>query len=284
MAEVVAPPGVAGTAITHVGPRRSSPFPELGELWHYRELLYFLTWRDVKVRYKQTLLGASWAVIQPFTMMIVFTIFLGRLAHVPSDGVPYPISTYAALVPWTLFSASLGGASDSLVKNSPLVSKVYFPRILLPVASAGSFVIDFLIAGALLGVMMVYYSIGPSWDALWIPLLTLLAMETALGIGIWFAALNAKYRDVRYLVPFLVQLWLFASPVAYPISLVPHHLRTLYGLNPMAGVIEGFRAGLLHTGTIPVHMVLVSAVTATLFVLGGLTYFEHTERRIADVI
>ncbi|HEY4346551.1 MAG TPA: ABC transporter permease, partial [Gaiellaceae bacterium] len=282
--DAVAPPAGSGPTITYVRPRKLAPFPDLAEIWHYRELLYFLTWRDVKVRYKQTVLGAAWSVIQPFTMMIVFTIFLSKLAHVPSSGVPYPISTYSALVPWTLFAASLAGASDSLVRNTPLVSKVYFPRLLLPVSSAGSFVIDFLIASTLLGAMMVWYSITPSWQALWIPFLSLLALMTALGVGIWFSALNAKYRDIRYLVPFLVQLWLFASPVAYPITLVPHHLRTLYGLNPMAGVVQGFRSSLLHAGPMPVHMILVSVATSVALLLGGLTYFHIAERKLADII
>ncbi len=271
-------------ARTHIRPAKGWRRLDLRELWAYRELLYFFVWRDVKVRYKQTVLGASWAVIQPLTMMVVFTVFLGKLAHIPTANVPYPLSTYVALVPWTLFAASLAGASDSLIRSSHLVAKVYFPRILLPISAAGSFLVDFLIASVMLGAMMGWYSVAPNWNALWLPFFLVLALVTAFGVGIWFAALNVRYRDVRYLVPFLTQLWLFASPVAYPTSIVPGNLRPLYGLNPMAGVIEGFRWGLLGTGDPPGLMTIASAAVALVVLAGGVFYFQRVERKFADVI
>lgn len=256
----------------------------LRELWEYRELLYFLVWRDVKVRYKQTVLGAAWAIIQPFMLMVVFALFLGKLAGVPSDGLPYPLFAYAALVPWTLFASSLAGASDSLVGSSNLITKVYFPRLILPVAAAGSFLLDFAIAFGLLVGMMVFYGVYPSIALAWLPLLTLFAVVAALAVGIWLAALNVRYRDVRYAVPFLTQLWLFATPVAYPSSIVPKTWQPLLGLNPMAGVVEGFRWALLGTGEVPGAIILVSAAVTLGLLLGGLAYFQRTERTFADVI
>ncbi|MFA5786441.1 MAG: ABC transporter permease [Actinomycetota bacterium] len=257
---------------------------DVRELWAYRELLFFLVWRDVKVRYKQTVFGAAWAILQPFMLMVVFSIFLGRLAHVPSEGLPYPIFAYSALVPWTLFAQSLSGASDSLVGSSNLITKVYFPRLILPMAAAGSFVIDFVIALGLLVGMMLYYGVHPSAAILWLPALTVLAMLTALSVGIWLGALNVRYRDVRYALPFLVQLWLFASPVAYSSSLVPKAWRGIYALNPMAGVVEGFRWALLGTKTRPGAMIAVSAAATLVIFVGGLAYFRRVERTFADVI
>lgn len=256
----------------------------LRALWEYRELLYFLVWRDIKVRYKQTALGASWALIQPFMMMVVFSIFLGRLADVPSDGKPYPLFVFAGLVPWMFFSQSLSGTSMSLVGNSHLVSKVYFPRIVLPIAAAGSFVVDLVLALGLLGAIMAYYGEAPSVWIVTLPLLTVLALMTALAVGTWLAALNVRYRDIRYTVPFLTQLWLFLSPVAYPASLVPEQWRFLYGLNPMAGVVEGFRWAIIGTESPPVSMLVVSTLGAALMLLGGLVYFRKVERTFADVI
>lgn len=256
----------------------------LKEIWRYRELLYFLVWRDVKVRYKQTLLGAAWAILQPLLLMVVFTIFLSRLAGVSSEGLPYPLFSFAALVPWTFFAQSLNGSSQSLVGNSHLITKVYFPRLIIPLAATGSFLIDFSIAFVVLIGMMVAYGIAPSLEVLWVLPLTALALLVSLAIGIWFAALNVRYRDVKYAVPFLIQLWLFATPVAYSANLVPERFQTLLGINPMAGVATGFRWALL--GTVPPDLGLMAAsvtVTAVTFV-GGLIYFQGTERSFADVI
>lgn len=266
--------------------RRSQAWLRLdfGDLWRHRELLYFIIWRDVKVRYQQTVLGASWAVLQPFLLMTVFSIFLGMLARVPSDGLPYPIFAYAGLVPWTLFAQTISGAADSLVSSSNLITKAYFPRLILPVASAGSYFLDFTIALTLLFGMMFFYGVNPTFAILWLPVLTFLTLLTALAIGIWLAALNVKYRDVRYAVPFVVQLWLFATPVAYPTTIVPKGWRLLIGLNPMAGVVEGFRWALLGTGTRPGLMVVISATVTSFALLSGLIYFQRMERSFADVI
>jgi lipopolysaccharide transport system permease protein len=267
-----------------IEPTRGWKRLRLGELWRYRELLYFLVWRDVKVRYKQTVLGASWAVLQPFLLMIVFSVFLGHLARIPSNGVPYPIFAYSALVPWTLFSSSLTGASSSLVKNVNLVGKAYFPRLILPLAAGGSFLLDFVIALALVFGMMVYYGVYPSWAILWLPALSLLALSAAFAVGIWLSAVNVRYRDVQYAVPFLVQLWLFASPVAYPSTLVPKAWRVLYGLNPMAGVVEGFRWALLGTNTRPGPLIAVSALATLALLAAAMAYFQKLEKTFADVI
>jgi lipopolysaccharide transport system permease protein len=213
----------------------------LRELWDYRELLYFLTWRDVKVRYKQTALGAAWAIIQPLFMMLVFSLFFGRLAKIPSDGIPYPIFTFCALLPWQLFAHALTESSNSLVANERLITKVYFPRLVVPIAAVLGGLVDFAVAFGILLVMMLYYGIVPTWAIVTLPGFILLAVMTALGVGLWLSALNVKYRDVRYTINFLIQFWLFATPVAYPSSLVPEKWRALYGLNPMAGVVEGFR-------------------------------------------
>lgn len=278
------PPGPDDLPLTVVELRRRWAPLDLHEMWEFRELLYFLVWRDIKVRYKQTALGASWAVIQPFMMMIVFTIFLGHLAGVSSEGKPYPLFVFAALVPWTLFAQSLSGASGSLLGGANLVSKIYFPRVILPIASAGSFVVDFLLALLLLGGIMVYYGQAPSASIVWLPGLVVLALVTAFAVGIWLAALSVRYRDVRYTVPFLVQLWLFASPVAYSASIVPARWRLVYGLNPMAGVVQGFRWALVGTDTRPGGMIAVSGLVAVVLLVGGLVYFRRTEQTFADVI
>jgi lipopolysaccharide transport system permease protein len=257
---------------------------DLRDLWAYRELLFFLTWRDVKVRYRQTALGAVWALLQPFTLMIVFTIFLSRLAHVPSNGLPYPIFTYAALVPWTLFSSSLGSVSDSLVANSNLISKVYFPRLVIPLAVTGSFIFDFLIALGLLVVMMVYYGVYPGVAILALPLLVALTLATALSVGIWLTALNVRYRDIKYTVPFLIQIWLFASPIAYATSLVPSRWRLVYSLNPMTSVIDGFRWAMLGQAWAPDRYLGVSLAMVALLLVSGLFYFRRMERTFADIV
>lgn len=254
------------------------------ELWAYRELLYFFVWRDLKVRYKQTAFGALWAVIQPFMLMVVFTLFLGRLSGIAPEGVPYPVFAFAGLVPWTLFAQSLIGSSASLVDASNLLQKVYFPRLLLPVAAIGSYLLDFAIAIVVLAVLMVYFGVLPTVTVLWILPLTVLALVTALAVGIWLSAVNVRYRDVRYAVPFLVQLWLFASPVAYSADLVPESWRAIYQLNPIAGVIEGFRWALLGQAAPPVTAVAISSLVTTVLLITGLVYFRRVERTFADVI
>jgi len=256
---------------------------KLDELWEYRELLYFLTWRDIKVRYKQTVLGAAWAIIQPFFTMVVFSLFFGKLAKVPSDGIPYPIFSFAALVPWTFFANGLTQAANSLVGNANLIKKVYFPRLVIPLSAVISGVIDFVLAFVVLLGMMLYYHTFPTVNVLWLPLLLILAFVTALGAGMWLCAMNVQFRDIRYAVPFLVQAWMFASPIAYSSSLVPENLRPLYGLNPMVGVLEGFRWALLGTDTAPAAMVAVSSAVAVALLVSGLYYFRRMEKTFADV-
>ena len=263
--------------------RRFVPL-SLRDVWEYRELLVFLVWRDIKVRYKQTALGAGWAVIQPFMMMVVFSIFLGHLAKVPSDGVPYPLFVFAGLVPWTFFAQALGGASNSLVGNANLISKVYFPRLIMPFSTAASFLVDLVIALGLLGAIMAWYGRAPTVQILLLPVLVLLALVAALAVGIWLSALNVRYRDVRYAVPFLVQLWMFATPVAYAASLVPDRWRWVYAINPMTGVVEGFRWALIDTGSAPGLVLVVSAAATVALLVSGLFYFRRVERTFADVI
>jgi lipopolysaccharide transport system permease protein len=254
----------------------------LGEVWDYRELLYFFVWRDIKVRYKQTVIGIAWVVLQPLMTMGVFTLFFGRLARLPSDGLPYPVFYFAALVPWTYFSTALQSCTSVVVTNQHVITKVYFPRLILPLSAVVSGLVDFAIGFVVLLVVVAIYGIKPTLATLWLPVLLLLAVLTALGVGLWMSALNALYRDVRYVVPFLIQCWMFASPVAYPSSLVPQRWRWLYGLNPMAGVIEGFRWALTGHGQPPGPMMLVSAAMVTLLFIGGLFFFQRLEGAIAD--
>jgi lipopolysaccharide transport system permease protein len=254
----------------------------LGEVWAYRELLYFFVWRDIKVRYKQTVIGIAWVVLQPLMTMGVFTIFFGRLARLPSDGLPYPVFYFAALVPWTYLSTALQSCTSVVVSNQHVITKVYFPRLVLPLSAVVSGLVDFAIGFVVLLVVTAIYGIKPSLAALWLPALLLFAVLTALGVGLWMSALNALYRDVHYVVPFLIQCWMFASPVAYPSSLVPQRWRWLYGLNPMAGVIEGFRWALTGHGQPPGPMMLVSAAIITLLFIGGLFFFQRMEGAIAD--
>jgi len=267
-----------------IAPSRGWVSLKLRELWEYREMLYFLVWRDIKVRYKQTALGASWAIIQPFMTMVVFSLFFGHLARMPSDGLPYPIFTFAALVPWAFFANGLNQSSNSLVGSSNLITKVYFPRLIVPLASVFSGIVDFLVAfGVLLG-MMLYYGLVPTLNILWLPLYVLLALVTSLGVGLWLSALNVEYRDVRYIIPFITQFWLFATPIAYPSSLLPEPWRTIYGLNPMVGVVEGFRWALLRTNTAPGAIVAVSASAAVLILISGAFYFRRMEKTFADIV
>ena len=270
--------------VTVIRPSRGWISLNLRDLWEYRELLYFLTWRDVKVRYKQTVLGAAWAIIQPFFTMVVFSLFFGKLAKMPSDDIPYPIFSYAALVPWTFFANGLSQSSSSLVASANLIKKVYFPRLVVPISSVISGAVDFVLAFVVLLGMMLYFGIVPTWNVVWLPLLLLLALVTSLGVGLWLTAMNVQFRDVRYAVPFLVQAWMFATPIAYPSSLLDEPWRTLYGINPMAGVVEGFRWALLGTETAPGPIVLVSALVAVGLLGSGAFYFRRMEKTFADVV
>jgi lipopolysaccharide transport system permease protein len=257
---------------------------KLRELWEYRELLYFLVWRDIKVRYKQTALGATWAIIQPFFTMVVFSLFFGHLGKIPSDGIPYPIFSFAALVPWTFFANGLSQSSNSLVGSSNLITKVYFPRLTIPLASVFSGIVDFLLAFAVLLVMMLYYGLVPTLNVLWLPLFLLLALVTSLGVGLWLSALNVEYRDVRYVVPFITQFWLLATPIAYPSSLLHQPWRTIYGLNPMVGVVEGFRWALLRSNSAPGPIIAVSSAAALVILVTGAFYFRRMEKTFADIV
>lgn len=266
------------------GPDQKAGKWQFKELWHFRELLYFLAWRDVKVRYKQTALGAAWAIIQPFFTMVVFTIFFGKLAKIPSDGIPYPIFSYTALLPWQLFASSLTLSSNSLVSSSNLITKVYFPRLIVPMASLVVALVDFCIAFVVLLGMMVYYQVVPTYNVIFLPLFIFFGIFTAFSVGLWLSGLNVKYRDVRYAMSFLIQFWLFASPVAYSSSLLPEKWRWLYGLNPMAGVIEGFRWAVLGR-EMPIGGILTISVPLVIVLfIGGLWYFKRTEKTFADIV
>lgn len=254
------------------------------ELWEYRELLYFLIWRDIKVRYKQTALGAIWAIIQPLLTMIIFSFFFGKLAKVPSDGIPYPIFTYVALLPWTFFANGLNQASNSLVGSSSLITKIYFPRLMIPLASVLSGLIDFAIAFIMLLALIYIFKIQIGVTMIWWPLFLLLTLITTLGVAFWLSALNVQYRDVRYAVPFLTQFWLFSTPIAYSSSLLDEPFRTIYGLNPLAGVVEGSRWALLGSQTITSSMLILSVLVALMLLISGIFYFQRMEQVFADVI
>jgi lipopolysaccharide transport system permease protein len=255
-----------------------------GELWDFRELVYFFVWRDIKIRYKQTAIGAAWAVLQPLLTMLIFSLFFGRLAHIPSEGLPYPIFYYSALLPWMYFAAAMQNATNTIVENQRVITKVYFPRLALPLASVLSGLVDFGVSFGMFVVLMIYYGIRPTAAIFWFPAFILLAVLTALGVGLWLSALNALYRDVRYVLPFLVQFWLFASPVAYPASLVPQKWRWLYGLNPMAGVIEGVRWSLTGRTNAPSRLIFVSVAAVLVLLASGLAYFQKVETTVADVV
>lgn len=255
----------------------------LGEIWRFRELLYFLIWRDIKIRYKQTVLGAAWAIFQPLFAMLLFTLFFGKLARIPSDNVPYPLFAYAGLLPWTFFANAVTNSSNSLVGSSSLITKVYFPRLIIPVAAVAAGLLDLAIAFVLLIPLLVYYGIVPGPSVLFLPIFVLLTTLLAIGVGLWSAALNVKYRDVRYALPFLIQLWLFASPVIYPLSLVPDRWRWVLQLNPMTGFIEGFRASLF--GRAPdIQAIAIGVVVTLLVLLIGIFTFRRIEESFADVI
>ena len=258
--------------------------PKFRELWEFRELLYFFAWRDIKVRYKQTVMGVLWAIIQPFFTMVIFSLFFGRLANVPSDGVPYPVFSYTGLVPWTFFANALSQASNSLVVNANMVKKIYFPRLALPIATVLAGIVDFVLAFIVLLGIMFFYHIVPTINVIWLPFFSLLALVTSIGVSLWFSAMNVQFRDVRYTIPFLTQTWLFLTPIAYPSSSIPEPWRTIYGLNPMAGVVEGFRWALLGTGTAPGPMTVVSALVALILFVSGAFYFRRMEQSFADVL
>jgi lipopolysaccharide transport system permease protein len=277
----VAPP----TILIHLRPRHGLTTIDFGELWHYRDLLWFLAVRDIKVRYKQTALGAAWAILQPFATMVVFSIFFGHLANMSSrieNGIPYPIYTFCALLPWQLFAQAMGASSASLVDSQNLIAKVYFPRLLIPFAAVIGGLVDFVIAFAILLVMMATYGIRPGWAILSLPLLVAFAVLTALAVGLWLSALSAMYRDFRYTTTFLIQIWLFITPVAYPISIVPEEWRLLFGLNPMVGVVEGFRWALLGSTAPATSLMAASLAVVIIMFVSGMLYFRWMERTMAD--
>jgi len=288
------------TSLTHrtseeilvLRPARGWSALNLADLWRYRELIYFLIWRDVKVRYKQTVLGASWAIIQPFVTMVVFTVLFGNLAKMPSDGIPYPLFSYTGLLPWGLFTKAISDAGRSMIANRSMITKVYFPRLSIPLASVLSGLVDFGLAFIVLIGMILYYNYSPNQDyqvvitpsILTLPLFLLLALITSLGVGLWLSALNVLYRDINYIIPFLTQFWLFITPIAYSASMIPEKWQLLYALNPMAGVVEGFRWALLGAGSAPSPMIAVSASIAVILMISGLYYFRRMERNFADEI
>jgi lipopolysaccharide transport system permease protein len=280
-------PGPAPVAAAHhlrIQPSAGWTSLGLAELWEYRELLYFLIWRDIKVRYKQTVLGAGWAIIQPMFTMLVFSLFFGRLAKVPSDGIPYPLFSYTALVPWTFFAQGLSQSSDSLVGSANLIKKIYFPRLAIPIGTVCAGMVDFALAFSVLLVLEFFYHVHPTRNILWLPVFVLLALVTALGVGLWLSAFNVKYRDVKYVVPFFTQIWMFMTPIAYPSSLLSGKWRVIYGLNPMAGVVEAFRWAMLGTKTAPSAMIGISWAAAVILLVSGAYYFRRMEKTFADVV
>ncbi len=273
-------------SVLRIQPSKGWQVVNLRSLWEFRELLWILVWRDIKVRYKQTALGAAWAMLQPLLTMVVFSIFFGKLAglnaHLPQD-IPYPVWTYCALLPWQLFAYALSESGNSLVANRQLITKVYFPRLVMPLSAVIAGLVDFAIAFVVLLGMLFWYDIPPSAAVVMLPFFVLFAVAAALAVGLWLSALNVEYRDVRYTIPFLTQFWLFLTPIAYPSTLVPAEFRPLYGLNPMAGVVEGFRWALLGTKP-PGPLLWVSLATVTLLLIGGLAYFRRMERTFADIV
>jgi lipopolysaccharide transport system permease protein len=270
--------------VIHIKPSKGWISLNIKDIWEYRELLGIFVWRDLKVRYRQTVIGALWAIIQPLLTMVIFSIFFGGLAGVPSDSIPYPIFSYAALVPWTFFANGIGQASNSLVNNADMIKKIYFPRLTMPMAAVLAGLVDFFLAFIILMGMMLYYGFPPTSMVFWLPMFILLAMITTLGVGLWLSALNVQFRDVRYMVPFIIQVWLFATPVAYPSSLLSEPWRTLYGINPMVGVVEGFRWALLGTDTAPGPIIIMSFIVAVGILISGAFYFRRMEKTFADVI
>jgi lipopolysaccharide transport system permease protein len=267
-----------------IEPARRWELPSLRELWAHRELLYTLAWRDIKVRYKQTVIGAGWAILQPFLTMVVFSVIFGGLLAVPSDGVPYPVFSYAALLPWGFFAAAVTRAGGSLVYDANLISKVYFPRLIVPLSSLIAPALDLAVASLVLAAMLLFYGIVPGAAVVLLPLFLGLAALTALAVGVWLSALNVKYRDIGYVIPFLMQVWLFVTPVAYPSSIVPEPWRAMYGLNPMTGVVEGIRWALFGQEALPLPIILVSTMVVLVLLGSGLLYFNRVEAEFADVV
>lgn len=284
MAQTAVTPSKSQDEITILRPSSGWASLNLRDLWVYRELVYFLTWRDVKVRYKQTVLGAAWAVIQPLFNMVILTIIFGNFANMPTDGIPRPIFTYSALLPWGLFAKSLSDAGRSMLANRSMITKVYFPRLIIPLASVLGGVVDFAIQFVILLGMMLYYSYPPTMTVLTLPFFIILALATALGVGLWLSALNVLYRDIGYIIPFLTQLWLLMTPVAYSISVVPEQWRALYALNPMVGVVEGFRWAILGTDPPPISMLVISTIVSLILLVSGMYYFKRMERTFADMV
>jgi lipopolysaccharide transport system permease protein len=274
----------AETTTIIIEPRNGLFHLDLKSIWQYRELLYFLVWRDLKVRYKQTVIGIGWAIVQPLVTMLIFTVIFGELVKVPSDGLPYPIFAYSALLPWNYFASALQRCVTSVVGDSALVSKVYFPRLILPLVGTVSGLVDFFVSLLLLLVMMAWFGIAVSWAIVTLPLFLLLALCTVLAVGLWLSALNVRFRDVGYTIPFLVQIWMYTSPIVYPVSVIPPQYRLLYSLNPMAGVIEGFRWALLGKQSPDFSLIAVSATAVFLLMLGGLIFFRNMERTFADIV
>jgi lipopolysaccharide transport system permease protein len=274
---------ITTTPVIQIRPSGAWHSIDLRELWEYRELVYYMVWRDIKVRYKQTVLGIGWAVIQPVASMVMFTVIFGRLAQLPSEGVPYAVFTLAALLPWQLFSGAFNGAANSVASNAGVITKVYFPRLIIPVAAVAATLVDFAVSLVLLAVVMAWYGVGFSANLVFIPLFAAVALLTALAAGLWSAALNVKYRDVRYVIPYLLQLWLFASPVAYSVTPVPERYQSLYALNPLVGVIQGFRWALFG-GQSPWHLMLGSSAVAIVMLIGGLFYFRKAEDVFSDLV
>ena len=272
------------TIHTVIEPPKGWAALELSELWKFRELLFFLTWRDIKVRYKQTALGAAWAILQPLITMVIFTVIFGNLAKISSDDIPYPVFSLCALLPWNYFAGAFNRSSSSLVNSAHLISKVYFPRLVIPVSSLLVGLLDFVITFPFLLGLMAWYHIVPTAVVLWIPVFLLMAVAVALGIGLWLGALNVQYRDIGHLTPFLIQIWMYLTPVVYPASLIPERWRLLYGLNPMVGVIEGFRWALLGQGNAPGQMLVLSALATAVLLVSGAYYFQRMERTFADVV
>jgi len=281
--------------LSHIGEPQKTPWLEirptsgwfsldLRELWAYRELAYFLAWREIKVRYKQTAIGVAWVVLQPLAMMLVFTVFFGKLGNMPSDGIPYPLFAFAALLPWQLFSRTLTESTNSLVADQRLITRVYFPRIIIPLATTLSAIVDFAISAGLLVALMLFYGVVPGVEVIWLPAFILLMLIAALGVGFWLSALNVEYRDVQYALPFLNQFWLFVTPVVYSSSLVPERWQVVYGLNPMVGVVEGFRWALLGAGKGPSPMLIVSAVIAVALFVTGIIWFQRREQTFVDML
>jgi lipopolysaccharide transport system permease protein len=270
--------------LTVVQPSRGLFRLDLAPLWEYRELLYFLVWRDIKVRYKQTAIGAAWAICQPLLTMMIFALIFGRFAKIPSDNIPYPIFAFAGLLPWTYFSQSIARSGASLVSDSNLIRKIYFPRLIIPAAAVVAPVVDFALSFLILLVMMAWYRVVPGRAVVALPLFLLLAIVAALGVSLWLSALNVRYRDVGHAIPFLVQFWMYASPVVYPASLIPQKWRMLYSLNPMVGVVEGFRWGLLGKESVDFVAMAIGTVVALILLLGGLVFFKRMERVFADIV